>query len=64
MLRSLTPGDSGAKREGYAPVTNLMLPAGEYLRTISSPNCVPYGDTLTITPNRPAEPLHYRLFCR
>lgn len=64
VLRSMTPVDSGFRREGRAvPVTGLLLPVGDYVRTITAPNCAGYGDTLTVEANRATTPPRYRLIC-
>ena len=50
-LISLTPDDSGTRRDGTVPA-NETLPAGPYQRVISKPKCGSYVDTLRVAPNR------------
>jgi serine/threonine-protein kinase len=47
-LTSLAPADSGWRKTGTGPATNVVLPVGDYLRVISHPRCYTYGDTVTV----------------
>jgi len=62
VLTSLTPGDSTASRRGIVPVERLMLPVGDYQRSITHERCTDYNDTVHVGI---ADKLPKRsLFCR
>ena len=48
VLTSLTPGDSVASRRGIVPVERLMLPVGDYQRSITHERCTDYNDTVHV----------------
>jgi serine/threonine-protein kinase len=65
VLRSIPPSDSGVRRDGTGvPVTDLVLPAGDYLRTITADRCVYYGDTISVQANTITTAPPFRLFCQ
>jgi serine/threonine-protein kinase len=50
-LTSLDAGEGNTPKVGSVPA-NVMLPVGDYARTISKPNCFTYTDTVKVRANR------------
>jgi serine/threonine-protein kinase len=61
-LISLTPADSGFRRDGPVPA-NVMLPVGDYYRAIRREKCSPYVDTVRVQPNRTDQLPNKNPFC-
>jgi eukaryotic-like serine/threonine-protein kinase len=56
--------DDGRIIRGRTPLTGpITLPVGAYAITVSAHYCASYRDTVRITINHPAPPLHVRLVC-
>jgi hypothetical protein len=51
-LESLTAADSGWRKSGNVPANLIVLPVGDYRRSITKPKCGSYIDTVRVAPNR------------